>query len=590
MLTIINEISTFRSIKCLILLLSVSFIWSQCNAQIVMTNSIAEDVLKGNYNPSSYAPSVLINNKDSIIQQLIKEVSADSLKSYLIKLESFGNRNTGSDTNSKVRGIGATRRWIRDKFNSFSTRNENRLLVSYLDFSSTICGVSKHRNVLCVLPGLDTSKKDILLVEAHMDNRCEKSCDTSCFAPGMDDNGSGTALVIELARVMSRFSYDRTVVFTTVTAEEQALAGGRAMAQYLVSKNIELLACLNNDVVGGIECGIKSSPPSCSPAGSIDSVNLRVFSYSPANDTAFISMHKQLARYVKLQQIEEINPVTGFNTNLQLQIREDRVGRGGDHIPFRQRNMRAIRFTSSNEHGDGSGSPSDRQHTGSDVLGYDLSIPPDGILDTFLIDFNYLRRNVITNGVNLSLLAKSPPIPEPVYENFEFGNIEAIRFEGADTLYSHRIGVRRNNSTDLYFDTVLTFHKNYINVAEIVPKGDVQLHVMNLDGEIESIPSTHINEAYLTVKQLDDELLCLQYYPKPSSGLVYLKWNCSLEIDFVQVKIINSSGKIVKEFDFSGKEINSGSSLDLSDLVDGYYRILTIVNRDELFSEALILQ
>jgi hypothetical protein len=574
-------------------LIGISFVLLStlpAESQVVMTNNDAEQVLLGKYNPALYTPSKVINHKDSIIQQLVSGVSQDSLKTYLIELEKFGTRNSGSDTLSNKRGIGATRRWIRKKFMEFSAANENRLLVSYLSFNSNMCGQSKHRNVLAVLPGLDTARKDVLIVEAHMDSRCGSSCDTACYAPGMDDNGSGTVLVMELARTMSRFAFDRTIIFTTVTGEEQGLRGGEAMAQYLKDKDNSLLACLNHDVVGGIECGINSSPPSCSPAGSLDSINLRVFSFSPANDTDFVSIHKQLARYVKLQQIEEINPATGFNTNLQLQIREDRVGRGGDHIPFRQRLMTAIRFTSSHEHGNGAGNAPDRQHTSADVLGYDLTVPPDGVLDTFLVNFAYLRRNTLTNGINLALLANSPPIPEPVYELFEFGNISAIRFTGIDTLYAHRIGVRKRHSSDLYFDTVLTFDKQYIDVSEIEPKGNVQLHCMNLDQDIESVPTTHISNAYLGIPDNEEDVNCLEVYPNPASTSLNFKWKCSLEPKFIEIEMYSLSGQLSGKWEFSNLQELQSFEMNLNKLLKGPYQLISIVNNDELFTELLIIQ
>lgn len=559
-------------------------------SQPTLTNQNAHNVLIGNYNIGNYLPSVKITDKDSLIDKIFENISADSLKSYLTTLETFQTRNSSSDTVSSVRGIGAARRWIHSKFESFSLRNEDRLLVSYLNFNSNMCGVNAHKNVLGVLPGIDTSYSDVLVVEAHMDSRCESTCDTSCYAPGMDDNGSGTALVMELARVMSQFSYNRTIIFTTVTGEEQGLRGGEAMATYLKNNNIDVLACLNNDVVGGIECGPNSSPPSCSPVGTIDSINLRVFSFSPGNDSNFISVHKELARYVKLQQIEEMNTRRSFNSNIHIQIREDRMGRGGDHIPFRQRQYRAIRFTSSHEHGDGSGNSPDRQHTTTDVLGYDLSVPPDGILDTFLVDFNYLKRNVLTNAISLTMLAKSPPIPEPLIETFEFENTQAIRFEKDDTLYSHKVGVRSTNSTDLYFDTVLTFHKHYIEYSEIYPKGNVQLHFMNLDGEIESLPTTHISDEFLGVEKVSEQIKCLEAFPNPAENYVNLKWKCAVTPEVIEIKLVNAGGLTVYNSSITETRKSGNIQIDISSYPVGIYQLMYIINKDEVFSEALIIQ
>ena len=558
--------------------------------QPVLSNAAAEAVLLGNYNPATYKPSVVVNDKDSIISLISGRLSADSLKSYLTILETFGNRNSASDTLSQTRGIGAARQWIFHKFTQFSASSQNRLLVSYLNFTYNMCGVLKHKNVIGVLPGMDTSRMDVLVVEGHMDSRCEANCDTACYAPGMDDNGSGTVLVMELARVLSSLSFDRTIVFAAVTGEEQGLRGGAALAEYLDNKNVTVLGCLNNDVVGGIECGKRSSEPSCSPEGAIDSVNLRVFSFSPANDTNMASAHKQLARYIKLQQTEEINPVASTPTNIMLQIREDRVGRGGDHIPFRQRQFTAIRFTSSFEHGDGGGLAPDRQHTTTDVLGYDLSVPPDGILDTFLVDFSYLRRNTLTNGINLALLGNSPPAPQAVVEMNQHGNIAAIRFEGDDMQFSHRIGVRSNHSPDLYFDTVLTFSDHYITYDEITPGGDVQLHFMNVEGQVESIPSAHVSGQFLDAGSGDEEVNCIDLYPNPADGEVTVRWRCGMMLKGAVLKLIDAGGRLAARVICSGPDFMRGTILDLAELESGNYVLLAEVDGEEVFSRPVIIR
>lgn len=558
-------------------------------SQTSFSNQNAENVLNGNYNPASYTPGHIIQSKDSIIDGIISEIEEDSLKAYLVALEKFGTRNSGSDTISSNRGIGAARRWIHKKFVEFSAQNDYRLEVGYLTFFKGICSQVEHRNVMAVLPGLDTSKKEIVLVEAHMDSRCESSCDTACYAPGMDDNGSGTVLVMELARVMSKYSFDRTIVFTTVTAEEQGLQGGSVWAKYFFDQNIDVLACLNNDIVGGVECGLNSSPPSCSPVGAIDSLNLRVFSYSPQNDSNLVSQGKQLARYVKLQQIEEINTRIQVPVNLNLQIREDRQGRGGDHIPFRQYGFSSIRFTSAHEHGDGSGQSGDRQHSVNDMLGLDLSVPPDGKLDTFFIDFSYLKRNVLTNAINISLLAKSPRTPQPIYELNAFGNLENLVFQGPDAAFDHRVGIRRINSPSLYFDTVLTFSKNLIHVSELTPGGNVQLHCMNVAKQIESIPVVHHSDRFLRVSNQASPINCLNLYPNPASNLINVRWKCALAPGDLFFRFYDIQGREVltgtmKEEALVGREIN------IESLDHGLYEVVFSHQNGDTFHHKLIVQ
>jgi len=495
------------------------FGFSQNNMQI--TNPEAENILFGNYDPDVYLPSVIINHPDSILHGIINDVSSDNMISYLEHIDGFYNRNSGSDTLSDIHGIGAARTWMYQKFEEISADNENRLIVTYLTFIRDICGQDFHKNVLGLLPGLDTSNKEILIVEGHFDTRCEGVCDTACYSPGMDDNGSGTVLVVELARIMSRYAFNQTIVFTLTTAEDQGLFGAKAFANYLWQNDLVAKAVLNNDVVGGIACGNTSSPPSCPYMDHIDSTHVRIFSHSMWDDSAAVSPSKQLARYIKLHQEEKINPLLDTPMDINIIIYEDRIGRSGDHKPFRQRGYPAIRFCSQNEHGDGSGTPPDRQHTTTDILGLDISVPPDGIIDSFFVDPGYLRRNAISNGVNLGWLAISPPTPDPVYEIIPQG--VKITVQGNDTIYQHyRVGVRPKGSGSLYFDTVYTF----INTTELIIENlddgkDYYFSVMNVDNGVESL-FTDEETLFITgmngLNARSFGILLLQNQPNPVKG------------------------------------------------------------------------
>ena len=156
-----------------ILILSVGF--SQLN--IHSTNITAEQILKGEYDPADYSAVAVIDDPDLIVQGINSAISADSLKSYLIQLSSFVNRNTGSDTISATQGIGAARRWAYAKFEEFSALHDNRLVTSYLQFDQLICDQGQHRNVFAVLPGTDVANHQVIVIEAHLDSRCASACD-----------------------------------------------------------------------------------------------------------------------------------------------------------------------------------------------------------------------------------------------------------------------------------------------------------------------------------------------------------------------------------------------------------------------------
>src|SRR5688572_20313978 len=143
---------------------------SQLN--IISTNSDAEAVLQGNYDPAAYAATNVIDFPDTISARINRLINPDSMKLSLEILSSYHTRNSGSDTVSNNIGIGAARRWVYSKFEEFSNQNESRLIPSYLQFDLLICGAAQHRNIFAVLPGRDTSDPSIIIIEAHLDSRC----------------------------------------------------------------------------------------------------------------------------------------------------------------------------------------------------------------------------------------------------------------------------------------------------------------------------------------------------------------------------------------------------------------------------------
>src|SRR6201999_2597403 len=171
------------------------------------------------------------------------------------------------------------------KFLQYSQANGSRLQVGYLKFtynpSSASCtespSIKTHYDVLAVLPGSQVANPSLIIIEAHMDSRNVDNCDVSGSAPGIGDNATGTAMVLELARVMSKYTFRKTIVFAVNTGEEQGLIGAHALAQYLQSQGVLIKAVNNNDVSGGIFCGHTASSPGCPFYGALDSIDLRIF-------------------------------------------------------------------------------------------------------------------------------------------------------------------------------------------------------------------------------------------------------------------------------------------------------------------------
>jgi len=420
------------------------FLFSQTN--IFSTNALAEKILLGNYNPADYAALQPTTRIPAVLAADIEaRISPDSLKSYIFRLSQFGTRNTGSDTLSATKGIGASRRWVHQQFETFSAANSNRLVVSYLQFDTAICTVGRHRNIFAVLPGANPANNGVILVEGHIDSRCNVVCDTACLAEGVEDNATGTALVMELARVMAQYEFQHSIVFLVTIGEEQGLIGADAFADYVQQKEIPLRAVLNNDVIGGIICGQTSSAPSCPGLNNIDSTSVRLFSSG-----GFNSKHKQLARFIKLEYQENVFATTAVPMNVRIMSPEDRTGRGGDHIPFRKLNYAAMRFTSANEHGDASNGPNytDRQHTAADVLGVDTD--GNGTIDSFFVDFNYLTRNAVINANAAAVAARGVPAP-PDFTATRSGSILTVNFNPPLDTNTVRVALR---STTNDWDTV----------------------------------------------------------------------------------------------------------------------------------------
>ncbi|MFM8241381.1 MAG: M28 family peptidase [Crocinitomicaceae bacterium] len=517
---------------------------SQTN--ILFTNSTSEQVLKGNFNPNNYLSSTPINQHDAIVSYIQNNMSHDSLKAYILKLAMFENRNTASDTVSSTTGIGAARRWAFQKFSSFSAQAENRLIPSYFQFDKTICNVTQHRNVIGVLPGTDTSNHEVIIIEGHMDSRCENECDITCQAQGIEDNASGSALVLELARVMSKCSYKNTIVFMLTIGEEQGLYGADAFADYCNLNDIPVKAVLNNDVIGGIICGQTSSAPSCPGLNNIDSTQVRIFSYGGYN-----SIHKQLARFIKLQYKEELLPQVNVPMMVTIMSGEDRSGRGGDHIPFRQNGFASCRFTSANEHGDASNGPgyTDRQHTTDDVLGVDTNL--DGTIDSFFVDFNYLARNACINGTGAAIAAIGPKKPD--FNTATVIGPGIIIHVLQEANYStYRVGLRSvNNDWDSvytisgYYDTIFPPVSNvyYVSIASVDENGLESLFSKEVVIQNSQISVPEIEET----TSLPIELLQNKPNPFDEATIIGVLVNMNLSYKKAEIVFSDMNGKIVEK-------------------------------------------
>lgn len=346
------------------------------------------------------------SQKDPQIEKMIREVSGDSLKSYIAKLVSFGTRNTLSTQTDPNRGIGAARQWVLNRFNEFSKQSNGRLSAFIDTTTYKKDGRRVNRNILlgnvvATLKGTDPSDDRVFIISGHLDNMRTNVMDSTGDAPGANDDGSGTAAVIECARVISKNAFPATLIFVAVSGEEQGLLGSTYMAEKAVQENWNIEAVLNNDIMGGNN--INETNKNNKNEVRVFSEGLSVLDTGRAATTIRNlglendGKARKLARYVK-----EIGERYLRNLKIIMIYRNDRFLRGGDHTPYVQRGFAAVRITEMHEN---------YSHQHQDVRME--SGTQFGDLPQFM-DFEYLRKNTCMNLCNLANLAKSPPMPQDV--------------------------------------------------------------------------------------------------------------------------------------------------------------------------------
>ena len=338
---------------------------------------------------------------------MLEQVSAERVAAILRKLESFGTRNTLSSTDKADMGVGAARQWILDELKAASPRLQVSFDAHQVPKGGRITRDIELRNVMAdpagqepaahlhhgalrlavaaasgaaSRPGHDrqpgqparTGAQGRSPNPARRKRRRSPDAPLDNPAPGVNDDGSGTATVIELARVFaaSGLEFDATLVFIAVVAEEQGLVGARLHAQKAAEQKIPIDAVLNNDMIGNADGGL----------GVSDSASVRVFSEGPED-----SASRQLARYIQPSR-RALRAVA----RIRLIARYDRFGRGGDHTPFNQAGFAAVRITESKEN-------YGRQHSTADTIDH-VSMP-------------YLLRNIKVNAAVAASLALAPPSP-----------------------------------------------------------------------------------------------------------------------------------------------------------------------------------
>ncbi|WP_274972089.1 M28 family metallopeptidase [Zunongwangia profunda] len=348
--------------------------------------------------------TIVAQETDTKIYDIISKISADSIEADIRKLVSFGTRNTFSDTVSDKRGIGAARRWIKSEFDNIASQCGCMDVFYQKDFVTKEDGsrIPKDAwvvNVVAIQKGTKYPNRYIIM-SGDIDSRASNTMNFKIDAPGANDNASGMAGTMEAARVLSQYEFESSIVYVGLSGEEQGLFGGKGLAEYAKKNNWDIIGILNNDMIGNIE-GVD---------GVISNRDFRIFSEPvPPTETEnernmrrfyggeVDGISRQLARYIhKTTEIymPEMNPMMIY--------RLDRFGRGGHHRPFNDLGFAGVRIMEAHEN-------YNRQH--QDIR-TENGIEYGDVIEG--VNFDYAKKLTTVNAINLASLAWAPPAPAKV--------------------------------------------------------------------------------------------------------------------------------------------------------------------------------
>jgi hypothetical protein len=382
------------------------------------------------------------------IRAMLREISPRNIERTINTLVSFGTRNTLSAQDHPTRGIGAARDWLFSEFQKAAATSGGRMTV---ELQSYIQGVAPRipvptpiTNVVATLRGTAPDSVDrTYVVSGHYDSMPTSVTDFETDAPGANDDASGVAAVLEMARVMATRQFDATIVFMAVAGEEQGLFGANHFATTAKAAGRNIAGMFTNDIIGS----------SVGQNGVHDPFTIRLFGEglpNPANPAVetdwrrfggweIESAPRQLARYIK-----DVAENDATRMKVKVIYRRDRYGRGGDHIPFLQQGYPAVRFTEPNE-------DYRHQHINVEVR--------DGVkfgdLPEFC-DFDYIARAARVNAIALANLARSPAAPSGALFNVQGLRADTVLRWNANTeanLAGYEIVMR--DTTDLEWEDVL---------------------------------------------------------------------------------------------------------------------------------------
>jgi hypothetical protein len=335
---------------------------------------------------------------DAKLRAIVAPVSQAHLRHTIETLVSFGTRHTLSSQTDPKRGIGAALGWTKAQFESFglpTVRPCETVSGERIPKPTPVC------DMVAIQLGAERPN-DVVIIQGHIDSRVSDIMNSTSDAPGANDDGSGTAAVIEAARVLSKHKFPGTIVYAALSGEEQGLYGGKTLADYAKAQDWNVLTVFNNDIIGG----------TCGSDGVCDSTHARVLSEGPRSQGQVELMAATHAlggeNDAPSRNISRFLDRLADRLKIGLDVRQiwrtDRFGRGGDHIPFLELGYPAARISVAIEN-------YNWQHQD---LRTENGIKYGDTVDH--VDFPYLAKMTKLNVAALAAIASAPPPPDPKVE------------------------------------------------------------------------------------------------------------------------------------------------------------------------------
>jgi hypothetical protein len=364
-------------------------------------------------------PALARQAPDDGLRALLRDVDPDRIKATILRLVQFGTRHTASSQTDPVRGIGAATAWVYSQMQAIAATSSGRMTVQKQTFvqpvASNIPVPTTITNVIATLKGT-ASPERFYVITGHLDSRVTDVLNFTSDAPGADDDGSGVAVMLELARLFATRQFPGTLVFATVAGEEQGLYGSAYMAAQMKAAGADVQGMFSNDIVGASQAwdGTRPDPRTVRPF--VEGIPTAV---TPAQISVMQSvggendgMTHQLARFVT-----DVAPFSLTGMNIRVIWRRDRYLRGSDHISFQAQGYPAARFTEPREN---------FNHEHRDVA--IINGVQFGDLPQF-VDYDYTARVARVNGAALWALATNPATPK----NLQIHTTPPAGFSGINT-------------------------------------------------------------------------------------------------------------------------------------------------------------